>query len=263
MTAKVATIHLQSIDSTQTYAKTHYHAFDQSRITRITAEEQTGGRGRLGRSWFSPSGVNLYLTYFFTLTKKGNYPLSNFSQILSLSIANLLTEQRLSPQIKWPNDLLINGKKIAGVLAELIDLKERWGVIIGAGININMAKEACDAIDQEATSLLIEMGKEQNREELLPLLDELFLADCALYQERGFAPFAARYAALLALRGKKITLKSDGKVIEGTLLGVGERGEVQLYLPSGGVGHFYSGDIARPNNNALFSARTKRLNRIQ
>ena len=110
---------------------------DAKQVTRVTAAHQTAGKGQFNRKWVSSKGQNICVTYFFSLNKTA-HRLSNLAQLMSLSITKLLKAHEMTSQIKWPNDILVDQKKIAGVLCEVIDLKEDYGVILGAGININM-----------------------------------------------------------------------------------------------------------------------------
>jgi len=196
MEENVRKIHLNQVDSTNTWAKENYKSFDLTEFTRITADEQLKGRGRFKREWISPHGLNIYLTYFFTV-KKEAMSLNNLAQILSLSVAKLLETVGLQPQIKWPNDLLVNGKKIAGILCETLDLGNQFGVILGTGINVNMPKDLLDTIDQPATSLLVETGKTHSKDDLIKTLEALFLKDIHLFRQEGFTPFYKNYDALL------------------------------------------------------------------
>lgn len=243
MVEKVESIHLEKVGSTNTYAKEHYADFDLSKITCITADEQTSGRGRFNRPWTSPKGVNIYLSFFFTL-KKGK-DLNNLAQILALSIANMLQKEGLTPQIKWPNDLLINRKKIAGILCEVVDLKEDFGVILGAGINVNMEKKECDQIDQPATSFLIEGKKIYNRDILIDVLQKVFIKNYELYKQKGFNPFYTHYDALLLHKGESITLKQNGESLSGILHSLNPDGRLNLLLPSGEIKTLSSGDIKK------------------
>lgn len=244
MVEKVIQIHLEKVSSTNTYAKENYSHFDLEKITRITADEQTAGRGRFNRSWVSPKGENIYLTYFFKMDKK-IMDLNNIAQILSLSITKLLNKMGLSPCIKWPNDVLVNGKKIAGILCETLDLHDHFGVILGTGINVNMPKKSLDQIDQPATSLCVELGENQKRDSLIKMLETFFLEDYALYQREGFKPFYMSYDALLTHKGKPITLKQDGHVISGTLHSLNPDGRLNILLDSGEMQTLSSGEIKK------------------
>lgn len=243
MVEKVSAIHLEKVDSTNTYAKEHYKHFNQKELTRITADEQTAGRGRFKRTWVSPKEDNIYLTFYFT-TPKGS-DLNNYAQVLALSIAKMLDRAGVSPQIKWPNDLLIDGKKITGILCETVDLQDDWGVILGTGINVNMSKDACDAIDQPATSLLVETGKKHDKQELIHFLETFFLEDLRLYRQESFNPFYKAYEKLLTHLGKPITLSKGDESISGTLDSLNPDGRLNILLPNGEIKTVSSGDIKK------------------
>ena len=242
MVEKVVAIHLEKVNSTNTYAKENCCHFDPRVITRITADEQTAGRGRFDRPWLSPKGQNIYLTYFFTAEKKGA-ALHNIAQIISLSITKLIKTLGLIPQIKWPNDILIHEKKIGGVLCETIDLHDTFGVILGCGINVNMPQKLLDQIDQKASSLLVELGEKQDKMVLIERLETFFLKDYHLYLQEGFKPFYTNYDALLIRKGKPITLKQGKSLISGTLLSLNPDGRLNIFLENGQIETFSSGEI--------------------
>jgi BirA family biotin operon repressor/biotin-[acetyl-CoA-carboxylase] ligase len=148
---KIQYIQLDTIDSTNNWVKAHLS--ELSSLTCVTAVEQTAGRGRFKREWVSPRGQNIYATLFLTVPLGTGY-LCNLGQLMAFACAKTLRGIGFSAEIKWPNDVLIQGKKIAGVLTETVTQKEAIGVVIGIGMNINMPEEALQAIDQPATSLL-------------------------------------------------------------------------------------------------------------
>ena len=242
MIEKIIEIHLDQVDSTNKWAKDNYRNLDLSQFTRITADEQTAGYGRFNRFWLSPKGLNIYLTYFFTLNKdKAN--LNNLTQILSLSITKLLHKKGLTSQIKWPNDILIKDKKIAGILCETIDLGEKYGIILGAGINVNMPRKLLSSINQPATSFKLETGKTYQREELIKILEEFFFSDFQRYIKEGFTPFYKTYESLLKDKGKIITLKQYQHSVTGILHSLNSDGRLNLLLSSGDIKTFSSGEI--------------------
>src|ERR1700722_12425114 len=104
--------HFDTIDSTNTWAKKNARTLDPDHLTCITAQEQTAGRGRFKRAWTADRAQNILATLFFTLPKDSPI-LLNLGQILSLSCVKVLEKRGFSPQIKWPNDLLLSGKKVA------------------------------------------------------------------------------------------------------------------------------------------------------
>lgn len=237
-------IHLKTVTSTNTWVKENYSHFDLEKITRITASEQTHGRGRFNRDWVSPKDVNLYVTYFFA-AEKCSLELNNLSQLLCLSIVKLLHHQKLSPEIKWPNDVLIHGKKIAGVLCETIDLGDKYGIVLGAGVNVNMPQDVLEQIDQPATSLLMEKGTLLSLDPLLTLLDQFFADDLALFKAEGFNPFYMTYESLLLHKGKPITLRQNGDTITGVLHSLNPDGRLNLLLDNGEIQTISSGEIKK------------------
>ena len=196
---KIDFIHLETIDSTNTWAKKNAASFDPSHLTCITAQEQTGGRGRQDKKWISPKNANLYTTLFFTAAENATY-LSNLGQILAFSCAQVLLAMGVSIQLKWPNDLLIHTKKVGGVLSETFIQKNCVGIILGLGLNVNMPKSILESIDQPATSLHLSLHKELKPLALLEPILTQFISDLKQLQEKGFTPFHKRFNELLAYK---------------------------------------------------------------
>jgi BirA family biotin operon repressor/biotin-[acetyl-CoA-carboxylase] ligase len=188
-------IHLDSVDSTNSWVKREAQRLDPLSLTCVSAEEQTAGRGRFERKWLSPKGENIHASFFFIL-KNPQDKLEHLAQLLSLSCAKVLIQRGFHPTFKWPNDLLLNGKKVAGVLAETIFIDNRVGVIEGIGLNVNMGEEFLEKIDQPATSLFLETGKRFPLTELLQEISLQFYADLSIFQEKGFGPFLSLFQRL-------------------------------------------------------------------
>lgn len=235
-------IHFETIGSTNTWAKLNAHSFNPDKITCITTNVQTAGRGRFKRVWVSPKGKNILVTFFFTLPK--NSPLlPHVGQVLGLSCATMLEHQGFFPEIKWPNDILLEGKKVAGILAEAATLDRSIGIVVGIGVNVNMEKTLVEAIDQPATSLAVISGKAFSVEDLNTLLVHQFIADLATLKSKGFAPFHEHYNKLLAHKGKKITCQAGKTSVTGICLAVDLEGRLELQLPSGRVEKVSSGEL--------------------
>ena len=237
-------IHLTSVNSTNTWVKDNYKELDAQAITRVTASEQTKGRGRFNREWVSPKDQNIYVTYFFSVPKE-IINLNSLAQLLCLSIAKLLAEHEMDPHIKWPNDLIVNSKKIGGILCETIDFGKEYGIIIGAGLNVNMPPDMLEKIDQPATSFFNELGKTFTLDPLIKQLDHFFLQDLSLYKREGFKPFYMSYEALLTHKGMPITLKQNGDSISGVLHSLNPDGRLNLLLPNGKIKTISSGEIKK------------------
>ena len=135
----------------------------------VVAEEQTAGRGRLGRSWFAPAGTSLLCS----LQLRPDTPterLPELTGVVARACADAIAALTgLEPALKFPNDVLVGGRKVAGILAEARDGR----VVLGVGINVNVpADELPEDVDRPATSLLVETGRELDRAELLAELLE-------------------------------------------------------------------------------------------
>ena len=242
LSKQVVSVQLECVDSTNTWVKKNYQSCDHSCITRVVSGEQSGGRGRFTRGWVSPKGGGIYLTYFFTLPK-GGIILHNLTQLLALSVAKLLKERGLSPKIKWPNDIFINGKKISGILCETLDLSSRHGIVLGVGINVNMSRDTLSMLDQPATSLYIETGRAFFEEDLIHLLEAHFFPDLCLFQREGFAPFYGAYNDFLIPKGGPISIKQNDFIVTGRFHSLHFDGRLNLRLPSGKIKVISFGEI--------------------
>jgi BirA family biotin operon repressor/biotin-[acetyl-CoA-carboxylase] ligase len=151
-----------SLESTSTYVKTHLQSLPLRGV--VVAKEQTGGRGQFGRQWESPLG-GIYMTLFFPWPPH-LMPPREMSLDAARLLKQILVSKGVNVHLKWPNDLLIEGKKVGGILTEILD----HTIIIGIGLNVNLSQEAFIKVDQPATSLLIETGREW---ELDPLIEEI------------------------------------------------------------------------------------------
>ncbi len=186
-------IHFPSIHSTHLYAIEHINEYLDNYIY-LSADHQTDGIGRKGDAWVA-TGENLLGTFIFPLPEKDG---SNLAQLLAFSAIKLLEKWALEPSFKWPNDILLSHKKVAGVMADIKDST----AIISIGMNVNMTKEDLDTINIPATSL-----QEELRHPLsLPLLKKnlllQFANDLTIFQKSGFEPFFVPLATKLAFLGK-------------------------------------------------------------
>lgn len=143
-------IALETVSSTNTWAKQHLDQFSRNTPTVIVAQEQTQGRGRMNRSWFSPRGKNLY----FTLCEARRLPSAlSYVQAAALSVHELLHYFSIPARIRWPNDLYVEDKKISGILIELVPHAAKEMVVVGIGINVNMNKNDLQTLDRPVTSI--------------------------------------------------------------------------------------------------------------
>lgn len=231
-------IHFDTIDSTHEWAKKNISSFHCKHLTAITTRLQTSGRGRIKtRAWVSKDG-NFHFTGFFTLPKTIPY-LANFSQVLIISVVQLFEQDHLSLQIKWPNDLVFENKKLGGAFTELIDLKDEWGCIASMGLNVNTSVET----DQPTTSLKEISGKTWELNDLKSNFLEKLQSNLSLLCNEGFSPFLSFFNQHLAFKNKKITCMMGEKKISGVLSSVTNEGKLQLIQDDGSMIAVSSGEI--------------------
>ncbi|MEE9193050.1 MAG: biotin--[acetyl-CoA-carboxylase] ligase [Thermodesulfobacteriota bacterium] len=215
--------------------------------TVLISDEQTGGKGRSGRSWYSPGGVNLYLS---VLLHPEVSPQNSavFTFIASLALVKTLDDLNINSQIKWPNDLLINTKKVAGVLTEMKNEGNNLNfIIIGIGLNINLSiesiKENLADISNSVTSLSIERKSFLDREEvavnLIGYLDDYYLQ----FKSEGINSIVAEWSNRWGKLNEKISVKVDNKIISGIVRKVDNYGFLYIEDDKGNLEKIIAGDI--------------------
>lgn len=234
-------IQLGSITSTNTWAKDHLAQLNLAHLTCITATEQTHGRGRMKRTWTSPPG-GLYVTLCFSIPPGAPY-CANLGQLLTLACAETLLTFNLPIQIKWPNDLLIEDKKIGGVLAETTAFATQTVAIIGLGLNVNLPKETLHSIGQPATSLCLLLHTALDPLSLLePLLAHFFRLYETLHTS-GFSALQPRFQELLAYHGMPITVDLPQRRVHGICDSITSIGCLKIRLPNGTFETLSIGDV--------------------
>ncbi len=237
-------IHFKQIDSTNKWAKEQVNELSAGRplwaLTWIVADKQSGGYGRRGNQWLSPTG-NLYATVFFCIPMEERDKLSSFAQLLVLCCAQLLDREGVHLQIKWPNDLFFEGKKCGGVLTESVELQDRLGVIIGIGLNVNQSIVA----DQPSTTLAEIAGRTFDLRELLQKIAEKF----ELEYTKDLSNLSARIEPRLAFKGERIVARDgSGKKLEGLCEGLTADGKLLIRLKDGQLRAFSCGEIEKIRN---------------
>lgn len=225
-------IHFATIDSTNSWAKRNIPLLNQNHITVITANQQTEGYGRFKRSWVSPSG-NIYATLFFTLPLNYSY-LINLGQILTLACSHVLESKGFVLQLKWPNDLLLEKKKIAGVLVEVLR-SEKLEIVLGIGLNVNANEEHLKKVDQNVTSLMLFSKRTWKLGSILNPILYTFYNYLRLLSSSGFTHFQPIYQKLLAFQGKEIVCQLGNQKIQGICHSINPDGTLNLQLPSGSM----------------------------
>lgn len=240
---EIKRIHFETIDSTNNWAKAHLDELDQTHLTLITADEQTAGRGRFKRSWISPKKTNILATFVF-FQKNLREDLGNIPQILALSALRALEEIPLPIKIKWPNDLVINEKKLGGILCEVQQTQNNWGIVAGIGINVNMTEEWLKQIDRPAASLFTETGIKYPLESLIESLKDQFTTNISLFLSKGFSPFLETFKeALIHKKNSGIKFHDFQNILEGQFLGINPDGSLNLLLPNGTIKRCINGEL--------------------
>ncbi|GAB4231784.1 MAG: hypothetical protein Tsb0021_10330 [Chlamydiales bacterium] len=234
--------HFPILDSTNNCAKRNVHLFGLDELTMVTAGEQTAGRGRYSNSWVSPAHENIYVTFCFFLPKTRS-DLANISQLLAVSTAKALIEHDIFLKLKWPNDLLMNEKKVGGILCETKVVREKICVICGLGLNVNMNEELFSKISQPVTSLMLEKKHPLDTEKVLKSIEREFRKNVMLFLESGFSPFLKSLKELLGSINKTIRFHDDSKLWEGVFHSINDDGSLNLLLPSQQLKRFYAGQI--------------------
>ncbi len=228
-------LYFEELDSTQTYLK--QQAATLPHATVVCAERQTAGRGRYDRKWISrPGGL-----YFSVLVKpvKTDF-LPNLTQLMALSVCHALEDLDLTPTLKWPNDVQINGQKICGILSEAMFAKNKsCSLVLGVGINIS--QDGLDQIDQPATSLK-EMGATADKLVLLSNVLTYFWNHYETLISCGFEGIRPEYLRRFAALGKEISIRNGTQTILGTAEDISSRGTL-LLRSAGQLKEIYIGDV--------------------
>lgn len=235
-------VHFPIIDSTNTWAKQNARKFDVDKITLVTADEQTAGRGRFQRTWKSPSGQNLSATFCFFLSNS-NINIGNIPQILAIAASQVMEVLDLSPKLKWPNDIMISGKKVSGILCETLQTNGLLCVVLGIGINVNMSSDVLKSIDRPATSFKAETDKHFDLQDICQNLQKAFVPHLQHYLSEGFSSFLPMYTSRLAMQaGDSIRFNGPQGIVEGQFHSISDDGSLNLVLPSG-LTNFLSGEF--------------------
>lgn len=212
--------------------------------TVVLAESQLLGKGRLGRVWFSPGGRNLYLSLILRphVHPSRVYPVTFLS---SLAVYDTIEALGLEPTLKWPNDVLIHGKKVCGTLLELSTEAEMVRfVIVGIGFNVNMGhEEMTDEIKAKATSLSMESKKVYERAAVCGMLLSNLEKYYTIFKDKGEVEICNIWEQRAALKGKFLEIVQVGEVHKGICEGIDKAGAM-LLSENGVVKKIIAGDVS-------------------
>tara|TARA_B100000900_G_scaffold368488_1_gene345726 strand:- start:603 stop:1391 length:789 start_codon:yes stop_codon:yes gene_type:complete len=170
------------------------------------SESQTKGRGRNSKKWQSPKYENIYMSVSFSTNRDLNF-FSSFSLVAAISIHKALIKHQIKSEIKWPNDIYINSKKVGGILIETLNKNKKNIVVVGIGLNVFMKNNL--EIDREWTSLILENENMTfDRNEIISDIANELIINKKTFEKQGFKIFKDNFNNLNFLKNKKITLSS-------------------------------------------------------
>lgn len=193
----------------------------------ILAERQTAGRGRRGRKWVSPFAENIY--YSLVLRMDGGMrQLEGLSLVVGLAVLSALRAVGVSDAgLKWPNDVLVSNKKIAGILLELVgDPADVCHVVLGIGINVNM--RVASEVDQAWTSVFLESGVATNRNELVSKLSDSLRMYLKRHELSGFSAIQSEWEQNHLWQGREVSLIAGVHQVNGTVMGIDRQGALRM-----------------------------------
>lgn len=239
-------VFLESVDSTNSYAKKMGEEEFQEG-TLVIAEEQTAGRGRLGREWISPKGKGIWMTIMLKPDIKPEQAaqitlIAAFAVVLGIkNICNI------DAMIKWPNDVVVNGKKLCGILTEMGAEIDRINyLIVGIGINANIDEMdfANSGLDI-ATSLKVQKGEDIDRKILISDIIKNFEKLYIDFIERGSIEYIIKnYKKVSATLGKEIRILAKGEEWNGIALDINSHGHLMVKMDDGKIEEISSGEVS-------------------
>lgn len=242
---KLEALHLLgSTDSTNSRAAADLPP-ESGRARVWLAEHQTAGRGRRGRQWVSAFGENLYLSFAWRF-ELPMAQLSGLSLVAGVVLAEGLHDLGLDGHVlKWPNDILFDGRKLAGILVEVSG--EAGGpatAVVGFGVNFRIPEAAAAAIDQPWTDLhRTSCDAALSRNRLAGVLVDRMIDACVLFGAHRLEPFLARWRRFDRLRGTPVLLNRGGDVVEGVYRGIAPSGAMILEHAAGTTEH-HAGEVS-------------------
>lgn len=213
--------------------------------TVVVADRQTAGKGRRGRSWESPAGTNLY----FSVLLRPEISVDKapmLTLIMAYSAAKVLKEQyELETGIKWPNDLVISGKKVCGILTEMVlNGCEIGHVVVGTGINVN-GTVFPEELKEKASSLYLEAGKKFDRENLLnEVLKEFWKQYNRFLEVHDLSYLAKDYNDMLVNRDREVLVLEPGNEYRAVAQGINKNGELLVQKEDGSKSIVYAGEVS-------------------
>ncbi len=247
----------EETDSTNTWAKTYGKKLleqekspgpweEEADSVLFLAEKQNGGKGRFGRVWNSPPGQNVYMSLLLWKPEISPQAAARLTLVMGLSVAQAASDITQKPVgIKWPNDVVMSGKKICGILTEMqMEGQKAAFIVIGVGINVNQEAFAPE-IQDKATSLLLEKGCQVSREEMAARTMEHFEWNYRkLLQIGDLSLLQKDYESLLLNKDRQVRIIEKQQETIGIARGITETGELLVEDEQGNIRKILSGEVS-------------------
>ncbi|ADL11668.1 biotin--[acetyl-CoA-carboxylase] ligase [Acetohalobium arabaticum] len=236
-------IYQEEVKSTNSLAKSEARQ-EAEEGTVIVAKEQVGGKGRLGREYFCPPGG----IWFSVILRPNMKPdsASQFSFVAVVALAKTIDELTDSvPEIKWPNDVLINGKKVSGILTEMsAEIDQIDYLVLGIGVNLNIAVDEFPSdLKNKATSIQEESGQQIPKLNFFLSLLEQLEEEYFKLQTEGFEKIIEGWKEYNITLGNEVTVTSNNEVLTGQAVDVDNKGRLLVELPNGTMKKVVAGDV--------------------
>jgi BirA family transcriptional regulator, biotin operon repressor / biotin---[acetyl-CoA-carboxylase] ligase len=231
----------ETLPSTNDWAKAHLDALRHGDIVR--AAFQTAGRGRFDRTWVSPAGRGLTLSFILDPQRIAPGCDSRLTQVMALAARDLCATRGLDAWLKWPNDVCVEDRKIAGLLAE--KRSEPALIVVGIGLNVNLDERDRDnhPWGPTATSMKIETGCDTDIATVASELAAFAARTIEAFRRGGLAWLSRMWTAHDRLLGRSITLQTPAGALSGTYAGMSADGDVLLKIGHGDTRAFSAGDV--------------------
>lgn len=215
--------------------------------TLVVAEIQTGGRGRLGRTWLSPPGAGLYFSLILR-PRLDPADLPKITLVAGVAACRAIEAATgLNPMIKWPNDLLLSSRKFAGILTETAPLPAQGSplVVVGIGINVNTSAEQFpNSLRDKGTSLALETGAVILRGQILKSVVQAVIEGVEQFEQTGFDPVRSDFSARDFTFGRTLSwVTPEGKIVQGEGAGIDCQGLLHIRDAAGLLHEVLSGDV--------------------
>ena len=238
---------VEQVDSTNTYLLEAINNEQHSELPfhLLVAEQQTAGRGRRGRQWASPYGHNIYFSLAWRCNKDP-LELSGLSLAMAIAIIRTLKQFGLTDlSVKWPNDILFHGRKLAGVLVDLVgESHGRTTVIIGIGINTFLTNKAGNDIEQPWVSLHDILDRYVDRNQVISVLVQNVMHIIQQFDTDGLTPLMGEWDQHDMFKNKAVRLFNADHEIRGIMRGISDQGELLLEDDQQHIKRYISGELS-------------------